>query len=182
VAPNWSIVVAMPFVLAGCATDQQAEPRDTPPTSSPAASAYPRASATGSPTRSQQPSESPATRISVDPSATSSKTARAAGDEALCDYLEGTATEQQQVEDPRDFVELVENAAELAPGAIAEDARLFAQSADKLATAITGTAEQAEAANRWLERNAERIDQAQVNLDAYTESVCGRPFITGEDG
>ncbi len=102
------------------------------------------------------------------------------GDLTFCEYLEKTADAQQQVEDPAQFVALVEGAQAVAPGAIADDLALYAQSVRKLALTVTGTPEQAAKADRWLSRNDAAVQQAQANLDSYSESACGRPFITGE--
>lgn len=143
-------------------TPQGAATADVGTSRTPQVSESPDRSAGGS---SPQAPDSPA----ADPAVT-----------AFCDYLESTAQEQLQVEDPMDFVELVEGAAQLAPPAVADDATLFALSIRKLALAIVGDAGQSRAANRWLERNDAEVRRAEADLEAYTQQACGRPFITGE--
>jgi hypothetical protein len=102
------------------------------------------------------------------------------GDLTFCEYLEKTADAQQQVEDPAQFVALVEGAQAVAPGAIADDLALYVQSVRKLALTVTGTPAEAAKADKWLSRNDAAVQQAQANLNSYSESTCGRPFITGE--
>ncbi len=87
---------------------------------------------------------------------------------------------QQQIEDPAAFVGLVEGAVAVAPGAIAEDAALYAESVRALATMVTGTPKQAAKADAWLTQNEDAIAAAEANLDSYSQSTCGLPFITGE--
>jgi hypothetical protein len=107
-------------------------------------------------------------------------TSNGPGETTFCDYLEQTAGAQQQVEDPAQFVKLVKGAQAVAPGAIADDLALYAQSVQKLADTVTADAQTAAKADRWLARNEAAITQAEANLNSYSESTCGRPFITGE--
>lgn len=102
------------------------------------------------------------------------------GDTTFCDYLEQTSDAAQQVEDPTQFVKLVEGAQAVAPGAIADDLALYAQSVRKLAATVTASPAEAAKADKWLSRNDAAIQQAEANLNSYSESTCGRPFITGE--
>lgn len=163
--------------LTGCA-QTQSDPTPSPtipsaspilpsPTSTPSAPATPTTAA---------PATSSATRPAPEPTATS------AGVAAFCDYLEETSGQQQQVEDPSQFVALVEGAVAVAPGAIAEDIAIYAESVRKLAQTVTAGPKQAARANQWLSDNEAAVAAAEANLDNYTQSVCGRPFITGEGG
>jgi hypothetical protein len=102
------------------------------------------------------------------------------GDTTFCDYLASTAAAQQQIEDPDELVKLVEGAQAVAPGAISEDLALYAQSVKKLALTVTGSPDQAAKADAWLSRNDAAIAQAELNLNSYSESVCGTPFLAGE--
>lgn len=102
------------------------------------------------------------------------------GDTTFCDYLASTAAAQQQIEDPNELVKLVAGAQAVAPGAISEDLALYAQSVKKLALTVTGSPDQAAKADAWLSRNDAAIAQAELNLNSYSESVCGTPFIAGE--
>ena len=107
-------------------------------------------------------------------------TATGPGDTTFCDYLEKTADAAQQVEDPAQFVKLVQGAQAVAPGAISDDLALYALSVRKLAQTVTGTPAEAAKADKWLSRNDAAIQQAEDNLNSYSESTCGRSFITGE--
>ncbi len=164
------VMVAAAVVLAGCSQDNSSpQPQDT-----------------GTVSVSPQPTQSPTTASPTTQAPTSAapkpaKTKNAQpGTDAFCTYLEQTQGAQQQVEDPAQFVELVEGAAAVAPGAIAEDAALFAESVRALATTITGSAKQAAKADAWLSENEDAIAAAEANLDSYSQSTCGLPFITGE--
>lgn len=101
-------------------------------------------------------------------------------DKAFCNYLKKTQGAQQLVEDPDQYVALVQGAAQLAPGSIAEDAALYAESARQLALTVTGDAKESAKADKWLNANQGAIDQAEANLNSYAESTCGVPFISGE--
>ena len=68
----------------------------------------------------------------------------------------------------------------MAPGAIAEDAALYAESVRALATTVTGSPKKAAQADAWLSENEDAIAAAEANLDSYSQSTCGLPFITGE--
>jgi hypothetical protein len=103
-----------------------------------------------------------------------------AGTSAFCDYLDKTSGQQQQVEEPSQFVELVEGAAAVAPAAIAEDMALYLESVRRLAETVTAAPRKSERANQWLSDNEAAISAAEANVDTYTQSVCGRPFIAGE--
>ncbi len=102
------------------------------------------------------------------------------GDTTFCDYLASTAAAQQQVEDPDELVKIVEGAQAVAPGAVSEDLAVYVQSVKKLALTVTGSPDQAAKADAWLTRNDAAITQAETNLNSYSESVCGTPFLTGE--
>lgn len=137
---------------------------------------------------SEQPETSmPTSTTSTTPSgsATSSKAPtqpadNVPNDKNFCAYLKKTQGAQQQVEDPAQFVTLVQGAAMLAPGAISEDAALYAESAQQLALTVTGTPKEAAKADKWLTANQAAVDQAEANLNSYAESTCGVPFIAGE--
>ena len=161
--------------LAGC-TQTQSDP--TPPTTVPSASPSLQspASTPSAPATPTTPATTSATKPSPKPTATG------AGVTAFCDYLEKTSGQQQQVEDPSQFVALVEGAVAVAPGAIAEDIAIYAESVRKLAQTVTAGPKQAARANQWLSDNEAAIAAAEANLDNYTQSVCGRPFFTGEGG
>lgn len=103
-----------------------------------------------------------------------------AGDVSFCDYLAKTADASQQVESPDEYVALVKGAVAVAPGAISQDVALFATSVEKLALTVTGTPAQAAKADAWLSRNEAAVQQAQDNLNSYSLSTCGQPFVTGE--
>ena len=142
-------------------------------------------------TESTVPSPTPTTPTPVAPSPTRTATPTTpapeqnptkAGAQAFCDYLEKTSGQQQQVEDPAQFVALVEGAVAVAPGSIAEDAQLYAESVRRLADTVSGGPKKAAKAEAWLTANEAAVAQAEANLNSYTESTCGRPFITGEGG
>jgi hypothetical protein len=167
-------VTAVALALAGCTqTDSAPEPAisqtiaasDAP---SPVESPTPQAT-TKSP--SQEPTTPAPTPKATKPGTTS-----------FCKYLKQTAGAQQQVEDPAQFVALVNGALAVAPGAIQEDLALYAESVQKLADTVTAGPKKAARADQWLSENEDAIDQAEANLNAYSESVCGQPFITGEGG
>jgi hypothetical protein len=119
-------------------------------------------------------SETATTEPAPQPSATGK------GDATFCDYLASTSAAQQQIEDPAELVRIVEGAQAVAPGAVSEDLALYVQSVRKLALTVTGTPEQAAKADAWLTRNDSAVMQAETNLNSYSESVCGTPFIAGE--
>lgn len=126
------------------------------------------------------PTTAPATTAAPTSAApTQSASSAVPGDKAFCNYLKKTQGAQQIVEDPTQYVALVEGAAALAPGAIAEDAALYAESARKLAVTVTGSQSQAAKADQWLSENSDAVDQAEANLNSYAESTCGVPFISG---
>jgi hypothetical protein len=162
------------LALAGCAQNDDA----------------PQAESTGTVTvapSSPEPTPTPTTTEPTTAAPTPAPTTRSPkpqasgpGDTTFCGYLEQTAGAQQQVEDPAQFVALVEGAQAVAPGAIAEDLALYVQSVRKLALTVTGSPEEAQKADRWLARNDAAVQQAQANVDSYSQSACGRPFITGE--
>ena len=165
-------LVAVAMVLAGCSQDSTSpQPQDS-------------ATISVSPVSSKQtPVTSPTTAAPTStpaPTATKSKKPQRPGADAFCTYLEQTQGAQQQIEDPAAFVDLVEGAVAVAPGAIAEDAALYAESVRALATMVTGTPKQAAKADAWLTQNEDAIAAAEANLDSYSQSTCGLPFITGE--
>ena len=125
------------------------------------------------------PTAVPTTTAAPSPTATKTKKSQPGAD-AFCTYLEQTQGAQQQIEDPAQFVELVEGAAAVAPGAIAEDAALYVESVRALATTVTGSPKKAAQADAWLSENEDAIAAAEANLDSYSQSTCGLPFITGE--
>ncbi|MCU0297648.1 MAG: hypothetical protein MUF33_03900 [Candidatus Nanopelagicales bacterium] len=156
--------------LAGCSqTESAPEPVDSATVSTApaptAASTPPRAPTTAVPTSAAPVSESPAA---------------SSGDDAFCAYLKKSSKAAQQVEDPAAFVALVEGAQAVAPGAIEEDLALYAESVRKLAILVTGSPKQAAKADVWLAENEDVVASAQANVDNYSQSVCGMPFITGE--
>ena len=166
------VLVAVVTVLVGCSQDSASpQPEDS-------------ATISVSPEPTQpSPVTSPTTQAptSAAPSPTATKTKKPQpGADAFCTYLEQTQGAQQQIEDPAQFVELVEGAAAVAPGAIAEDAALYAESVRALATTVTGSAKQAAKADAWLSENEDAFAAAEANLDSYSQSTCGLPFITGE--
>lgn len=156
--------LSLVLVLAGCSQTQTS----TEPTASPAQSTP--APSTPAPTQSAAPTSSP----------TAEPTPSAPSTEAFCNYLEDTAEAQQSIEDPAAYVQLIAGAQEFAPGAISDDLALYVTSTKKLALTITGTPEEAQKADAWLTRNEAAVEQAEANLNAYTESTCGRPFTIGE--
>lgn len=159
--------LTLALVLAGCSQAQTTtQPPATPAQSTPAPSTP--APSTPAPTQSAAASGS------------STPTPEAPSTEAFCDYLEDTAEAQQSIEDPTAYVQLIAGAQAVAPGSISDDLALYVTSTEKLALTITGTPEQAAKADAWLTRNEAAVEQAQANLDAYTESTCGRPFTIGE--
>ena len=141
-----------------------------------------------SPVRTQTPTQPPTTPDSTQAPATTTAPATqrpkpastVPGDLTFCDYLERSRDAAQQIEDPAQFVQLVEGAAAVAPGSIREDASLYAESVRKLALTVTGTPAQAAKADAWLVRNDAAIQQAQDNVNSYSLSTCGQPFLTGE--
>lgn len=174
------LVLAVLAALAACTSSTESE-EPTPTVSesqvaSPTISVSPETTAPPS-----SPASTPTPTPTPTPTATSGATS-GAGDEAFCDYLERTAGAQQTVEGPEQYVALVAGAQAVAPGAIADDLALYVTSARKLALTITGSASEAEKAQKWLNRNAEAVNTAEANLNGYAESTCGRPFLTGEGG
>lgn len=166
------LLVVAAVILAGCSQEQSAPPpqvSDTVTTQAP------------TPAGSPQPASQPPATSRTSPSATVPTTAKP-GVSAFCKYLKKTAGAQQQVEDPAQFVALVNGALAVAPGAIREDLVLYAQSVQKLADTVTAGPKKAAAADKWLSDNADAVAQAEANLNGYSESVCGVPFITGEGG
>lgn len=167
------IIVAVALLaLAGCGQGDQPSAESSAVVESPTV-----AESSSAPTPSVTQSVAPT------PSVTSAKptpTTEGPGDESFCGYLEKTADAQQQVEDPAQFVALVEGAQAVAPGAISEDLALYVTSVRKLAATVTGSEEEMMRADRWLTRNEAAVAQAEANLNSYTESTCGRPFILGE--
>jgi len=155
--------------LAGCSqTESAPEPVDsaTIPTAPTAVATTPTpAATTAAPTSAAPASKSPAA---------------SSGDDAFCAYLKKSSKAAQQVEDPAAFVALVEGAQAVAPGAIEEDLALYTESVRKLAILVTGGPKQAAKADAWLAENEDVVASAQANVDNYSQSVCGMPFITGE--
>jgi hypothetical protein len=155
--------------LAGCSqTESPPEPVDSatvPTATATEATTPPPAPTTAAPTSAAPVPESPA---------------GSSGDDALCAYLKKSSKAAQQVEDPAAFVALVEGAQAVAPGAIEEDLALYAESVRKLAILVTGSPKQAAKADAWLAENEDVVAGAEANVDNYSQSVCGRPFITGE--
>lgn len=125
-------------------------------------------------------SPTPAVTSARPTSKTPKPSATGAGDLTFCDYLQRSRDAAQQVEDPQQFVELVDGALAVAPGSIREDLALYAESVRKLATTVTGSPSQAAKADAWLSRNDAAVQQAQDNLNSYSLSTCGQPFLTGE--
>lgn len=171
------LVVATVLLLAvaGCSeTESAPAPEPSESAASPTAMATPTpVTPTSEPTGSSPASQTP-TAPRPEPTATR------AGTSAFCDYLEQTSGQQQQVEEPSQFVALVEGAAAVAPASIAEDIALYVESVRKLAETVTAAPKKAERANQWLSDNEVAVAQAEANLDSYTQSACGRPFIAGE--
>jgi len=166
------LVIAVAVLLAGCSQNTTTEP--------PAPSEVTASQSTPAPSPTSQPPTQAVTTPVATPTATKPATNPPPGTDAFCAYLKKTAGAQQRVEDPQQFVDLVEGALAVAPGAIQEDLALYVQSVRKLALTVTGSPDEAAKADAWLTRNEDTINQAQANLDAYSESTCGRPFITGE--
>lgn len=137
------------------------------------------------PELSQSPTELPSAPVTTAPATqpatkTPKPVATGAGDVTFCDYLAQNADAAQLVESPEQFVELVQGALAVAPGSIRDDLSLYADSVEKLATTVTGSAAEAKKADAWLSRNDAAVQQAQDNLNSYSLSTCGQPFITGE--
>jgi hypothetical protein len=170
-----ALVIAF-VALAGCSqTDSAPEP--TPSETFVTQSPSPEPTAT-----SEAPTVTPTSATPSPTRASASATATQASTAAFCAYLKKTAGAQQQVEDPSQFVALVNGALAVAPGAIQEDLTLYAESVQKLADSVTASPKKAAKADQWLSDNEDAIAQAEANLNAYSESSCGRPFITGEGG
>ncbi len=172
-----AVVCAMVLAvgLAGCSQTDSAPEPDVSATTEPAEPSPAQTTpgtVTPTPTRTPTP-----TTPEPDPGSTTK-----AGTTAFCDYLEETSGQQLQVEDPSQFVALVEGAVAVAPGAIAEDAQLYAESVRRLADTVTEGPKKAAKAEAWLTANESAVAQAEANLNSYAESTCGRPFITGEGG
>ena len=157
-------------VLAGCSqTESAPEPVD-----SATVSQLPQ---------SQTPTPEPSTpAVTTSPTVKVSKSPieQKAADTTFCAYLKKASGAAQQVEDPTQFVALVEGAQAVAPGAIEEDLALYAESVRKLALTVTGSPKQAASADAWLAQNEDVIAAAEANVNNYSLSVCGQPFITGE--
>lgn len=138
------------------------------------------------PTQTQTPTEQPTSPATTAPATTQPQTktpkpaVSGAGDVTFCDYLAQNADAAQLVESPEQFVELVQGALAVAPGSIRDDLSLYADSVQKLATTVTGSPAEARKADAWLSRNDAAVQQAQDNLNSYSLSTCGQPFITGE--
>ncbi len=156
--------------LAGCSqTESAPEPVDTGTVSEAPAS--------------ESPTPEPSTPVAAtSPTVKPSKSPEQpkAADTTFCAYLKKTSGAAQQVEDPTQFVALVEGARAVAPGAIEEDLALYAESVRKLALTVTGSPAQAARADAWLADNEDVISAAEANVNNYSLSVCGQPFITGE--
>lgn len=166
------VVVVAAVILAGCSqTGSAPEPQTSESVTTQAPS----------PVRSTEPATQTPTPAQPTPSTTAPSTAKP-GTAAFCKYLKKTAGAQQQVEDPMQFVELVNGALAVAPGAIREDLALYALSVQKLADTVMAGPKKAAAADKWLSENEDSVAQAEANLNGYSESVCGVPFITGEGG
>ena len=171
-----AIVLAL-IALAGCSSSD-GEPD--------AGSSGTVAVATPSPpTQAATPTEQPSTPATTAPATqpatkTPKPAVSGAGDLTFCDYLAQNADTAQLVESPEQFVELVQGALAVAPGSIRDDLSLYAQSVEKLATTVTGPPVAARKADAWLSRNDAAVQQAQDNLNSYSLSTCGQPFITGE--
>ena len=168
-----AVLIAVAAVLVGCSQDNASpQPQDSETI---AVSPEPT-----EPSAISSPTAVPTTTTAA-PSPTATKTKKTqTGADAFCTYLEQTQGAQQQIEDPAQFVELVEGAAAVAPGAIAEDAALYVESVRALATTVTGSPKKAAQADAWLSENEDAIAAAEANLDSYSQSTCGLPFITGE--
>lgn len=163
-----AVTVAV-VALAGCSQSQTSTQSEATPTVQKSKAAP----TTASPVETSQAPTS-AAPTSAAPTATQSAIP---GDKAFCAYLKKTQGAQQIVEDPDQYVALVQGAAALAPGSIAEDAALYAESARQLALTVTGSAKEASKADKWLTANQAAVDQAEANLNSYAESTCGLPFI-----
>lgn len=166
------LVIVAAVLLAGCSQNT------TSPPAQQSESSVAQSTPAPSPT-SAAPTQATTTPAAT-PTATKRSTTPAPGTDAFCAYIKKTAGAQQRVEDPQQFVDLVEGALAVAPGAIQEDLALYVESVRKLALTVTGSPDEAAKADAWLTRNEDAIAQAEVNLDAYSQSTCGRPFITGE--
>lgn len=161
--------LALALALAGCSqTESAPEPVDS-------------ATIPVAPTRAEDsPTPAPTTAAPTSPAPVSKSPAGSSGDDAFCAYLEESSGAAQQVEDPAAFVALVEGAQAVAPGAIEEDLALYAESVRKLAILVTGSQKQAAKADAWLAENEDVVAAAEANVNTYSQSVCGVPFITGE--
>jgi hypothetical protein len=166
-----AVLIAVAMLVAGCSQDTTSpDPQDSG-----------TVSVTPAPTEPASPTPTTVPSSQMPPSPTATKTKKSQpGADAFCDYLDQTQGAQQQIEDPAQFVALVEGAVEVAPGAIAEDAALYAESVRALAATVTGSPKEARTADAWLSENEDAIAAAQANLDSYSLSTCGLPFITGE--
>lgn len=167
------LVIAL-VALAGCSQNDEPKAEITGSVAAPSPVETTEEPSTPTPT---QTTAAPA------PTATTPKpknTSTGHGDATFCDYLAKSADAAQQVEDPAQFVALVEGAQAVAPGAIADDLALYVQSVRKLALTVTGSAAEAAKADKWLSRNDAAVQQAEANLNSYSESTCGQPFITGQ--
>lgn len=170
--------VLVVLLAAGCS---QSESAPEPVTSGTVAVPTPSEPAPATPT--QAPATPSPVATAASPTAEKTPEAPKAtgpGDLTFCDYLEQNASAAQRVEDPTQFVELVDGALAVAPGAVRDDLALYAQSVRKLALTVTGSPAQAAKADAWLSRNDAAVQQAQDNLNSYSLSSCGQPFITGE--
>ena len=124
-----AVLIAAAAVLVGCSQDNASpQPQDSQTI---AVSPEPT-----EPSVITSPTAVPTTTAAPSPTATKTKKSQPGAD-AFCTYLEQTQGAQQQIEDPAQFVELVEGAAAVAPGAIAEDAALYVESVRALATALS---------------------------------------------
>ncbi|MEZ5185579.1 MAG: hypothetical protein R2720_07520 [Candidatus Nanopelagicales bacterium] len=169
-----ALAVILAIGLAGCSQTDTA----TPPTS-PAATP----SVSETPMESPAPTQSPSpTRTTAKPETTDTPKPSGPATNSFCAYLKKTSGAQQQVEDPSQFVALVNGALAVAPGAIAEDLALYAESVQKLADTVTAGPKKAAAADKWLTQNEAAVSAAEENVNNYSLSVCGQPFITGEGG
>lgn len=167
------VISVLTLAVAGCSQTESAPESTMTPVSPTAAATATQATPTSEPTSATATTQAPMTPAPK-------PTATRAGTSAFCDYLKQTSGQQQQVEDPSQFVALVEGAAAVAPAAIAEDIALYVESVRKLAETVTSGPKKADRANQWLSDNETAVAQAEANLDSYTQSVCGRAFIAGE--
>lgn len=170
-----ALALILAIGLAGCSQTDTATPPASPP-------ATPTVSATPVESPTQTPTTPAPTATSAKPDPTSTPKPTGPGTNTFCAYLKKTSGAQQQVEDPSQFVALVNGALAVAPGAIAEDLALYAESVQKLADTVTAGPKKAAAANKWLTNNEAAISAAEANVNNYSQSVCGRPFISGEAG